>query len=83
MVKIKRGIHQGSILVPILFNIFIKDMFMIIEQSDIRNFADDYTSYSCGEWLTEIKENLFFDTKGILNWFRLNSLKANPGKYIY
>ena len=83
MVKIKRGIPQGSILAPILFNIFIKDMFMIIEQSDICNFADDYTLYSCGEGLTEIKENLFFDTKGILNWFRLNSLKANPGKYIY
>ena len=83
MVKIKRGIPQGSILAPILFNIFIKDMFMIIEQSDICNFADDYTLYSCREWLTEIKENLFFDTKGILNWFRLNSLKANPGKYIY
>ena len=56
---------------------------MIIEQSDICNFADGYTLYSCGEWLTEIKENLFFDTKGMLNWFRLNSLKANPGKYIY
>ena len=23
---------------------------------------------------------LIFDTKSILNWFRLNSLKANPGK---
>ena len=56
---------------------------MIIEQSDIWNFADDNTLYSCGEWLTEIKENLIFDTKGISNWFRLNSLKANPGKYIY
>ena len=28
--------------------------------------------------LTEVKENLIFDTKGILYWFRLNSLKANP-----
>ena len=51
---------------------------MIIEQSDICNFADNKTLYSCGEWLIEIKENLVFDTKGILNWFRLNSLKANP-----
>ena len=53
---------------------------MIIDQSDICNFADNDTLYSCGEWLTEIKENLIFDTKSILNWFRLNSLKANPGK---
>ena len=81
--KIKRGIPQGSILGPILFNIFINDILMIIEQSDICNFADGNTLYSCGELLTEIKENLIFDTKGILNWFRSNSLKANPGKYIY
>ena len=56
---------------------------MIIEQSDIYNFADDNTLYSCGEWIAEIKENLIFDTKGILNLFKLNSLKTNPGKYIY
>ena len=62
-------------------NIFINDIFMIIEQSDIWNFADDNTSYSCGKRLTEIKENLVSDTKSILNWFRLNSLKANPGTF--
>ena len=56
-------------------------MFIIIEQSDICNFADDNTLYSCGERLTEIKKNLIFDTKRILNWFRLNTLKANPGKF--
>ena len=65
--KIRRGIPQGSILGPLLFNIFINDIFMIIEQSDICNFADDNTLYSCGERLTEIKENLVSDTKRILN----------------
>ena len=54
---------------------------MIIEQSDICNFADDNTLYSCGDRLTEIKENLISDTKSILSWFKLNSLKANHGKF--
>ena len=43
--KIRRRIPEGSILGPILLNIFINDMFMIIEQSDICNFADDNTLY--------------------------------------
>ena len=34
-----------------------------------------------GEWLTNVKENLIFDAKDILYWFRLNSSKANPGKF--
>ena len=59
--KIRRGIPQGSILGPMLFNTFIYDIFMIIKQSDICNFADDNTLHS----LTEIKENLIFDTRGI------------------
>ena len=54
---------------------------MIIKQWDICNFADDNTLYSCGKRWTEIKENLVSDTKSILNWFRLNYLKANPGKF--
>ena len=51
---------------------------MIIEQPD----ADGNGLYSCRERLIEIKENLIFDTKkSILNWLRLNLLKANLGEF--
>ena len=66
---------------PLLFNIFINDIFFFIEKSEIWNFADDNTLYSCDRNLFRIKENLTFDMKNILLWFRTNSLKANAGKF--
>ena len=54
---------------------------MFIENSEICNFADYNTLYTGGMELSSISENLKHDTKIILNWFRINSLKANPWKF--
>ena len=77
----RRRIPERSILVPLLFNIFINNIFFFIEKSEICNFADGNTPYSCDRNLLRIKENLTFDMKNILFWFRTNSLKANAGKF--
>ena len=59
-------IPHGSILRPPLLNIFINDIFFFNEKSEICNFADANTLYSCNENLLRIKENLIFDMKNIL-----------------
>ena len=77
---IVRGVPQGSILGPLLFNLFINDLFLFIERTNICNFADDNTIYSCQNDLKTILEDLRYDMVTSLRLFKENSVKINPTK---
>ena len=81
--NIVRGVPQGSILDTLLFNVFINDLLLCIGTTNICNFADDNTIYSCQNDLKTILKDLRYDMVNLLRWFKENSMKANPKKFQY
>ncbi len=63
---------------PLVFNIFMNDMFLILESCEDYNYADDNTLSGEQDTLEEMKELLECDAE---QWFDSNGMKANPEKY--
>jgi hypothetical protein len=78
--EILKGVPQGSILGPILFNLFINDLFEFIKKCKLYNYADDNTISVSGKTVSEIKETLCEETAVATDWFKNNEMCANPEK---
>ena len=72
---------QGSILGPLLFNIFMNDLFLFIEKCKLYNYADDNSLDSSSDDLLEALLNLKRDGRNAIDGFTKIFMQANPDKF--
>ena len=75
-----KGVQQGSILGPVLFNIVMNDLFHSTNNCNLYNYADDNSLSFDASSLQTVLDNLQEDCKPAIQWFGDNGMKANPQK---
>lgn len=79
--KLTKGVPQGSILGPLLFNVFINNLFYVTNKCSLYNYADDNTLFLIHQNSDILNQVLEEESLLLIQWFSYNCMKANPDKF--
>ena len=78
---VSAGVPQGSLLGPLLFNIFMNDLVFAIKNGRLINYADDSKLYLSHKDPLALQDGINQDLSNTTQWFQQNGMIANTDKY--
>ena len=72
---------QWSVLGPLLFSIYINDLFYATELTNVSNYADGTTFYCRDSDICNLIKRLEHDSSLAIEWFESNYIKLNEDNW--
>ena len=72
---------QGSILGPLIFNVFMNDTFYFVKNANLFNYADDNAVPVNGNELSILSRLLQSEAEVTVRWFSDNAMEVNSSKF--
>ena len=83
LANIVNGVPQGSILGPLLFILYVNDIYQVSNYFNCILYADDTTLLASGANPVDMIQNVNDELQNIGKWITINKLSVNISKYSY